>query len=418
VPALSKGTMVQAVTVSPLSIKSQLNWSPRIAIHFMLWFDGIKHLDVGYLSNNPTVVKAQIEFLHQRGVDLLIMDYYGPQNVFQESVVSLIKAECERRGDMKFAFGFDHGALKYKTSGVSDTDWMLSVVKTAIANHMGSPAYEKLPDGRFLAHEFGWETVSGLDISKITTTYKSNVAFFFRNSGGWTKPGAAGAYGWEDNKDVPGYTANFIKVAQSHPTGTWFGSISKGFDDHNRQPGADPTKSVWDSTAPARIYPENNGQTWLNNIAAYNAAAIKPQYLQIVTFNDHEEGTAVEFGIDSDAAVTISRTGDKIKLVFSGNLATMNSAEIYIDGLLYGLVVDLTAPYEWQLPTVVSGDHTIQARFVGLPFFKNKDSNSVTAKAVLVPDQTISVPVDTVVTVQIPVKQMVDVVVSKKVVWV
>ena len=54
--------------------------STAIYAHFMPWFGVSYHMDVGYNSNDPAEVKAQVTDMLSRGISGVIIDWYGPNN--------------------------------------------------------------------------------------------------------------------------------------------------------------------------------------------------------------------------------------------------------------------------------------------------------------------------------------------------
>ncbi|PYX94664.1 MAG: hypothetical protein DMG67_00960, partial [Acidobacteria bacterium] len=66
--------------VSKVSLRSLLypGATTKIYAHFMAWFGGANHMNVGYSSADPGQVKRQVDDMMSRGVQGAIMDWYGP----------------------------------------------------------------------------------------------------------------------------------------------------------------------------------------------------------------------------------------------------------------------------------------------------------------------------------------------------
>jgi hypothetical protein len=390
------------VQVSPLSIKSLLTWSPRTCAHVMLWFDpaSTSHLPVGYLSSDPAVVAQQVSFLKARGVDFALLQWYGTTAHPHNEAALAWKAECEKQG-LNFAVGMDQGmfASWYMPKGTDVNAWAAQMMQYVAATFFTSPNYEKTADGRFFLPNFNWQAVTGLNAGALLAQYPQ-VAMLWEHSGGVSQPGSAGAFAWigvsgtyDPQKVIENYTSSFLattaKSVAKNPKLLIMGSLVRGFDDHNRQPGGDPTKSVWDPATPYRFADEKSGATFLNDVALYNSSNPKPQYLQLVTFNDYEEGTALERGIDSDVAVTLTDS-NHVDLVVNGQVVMSGAAGTFD--------LNSLAPKNNQ-------QFVCQAVAVGKPFFQNKLSSTMTTTATLVPAQTAQVPValNTQVPVSVPV---------------
>jgi len=88
------------------------------------------------------------------------------------------------------------------------------------------------------------------------------------------------------------------------------GAVYKGFDD---------SRASWGQ---GRRIPENCGQTWLDTFAEVNrfySAGRQLPALLIVTWNDYEEGTAIEAGVGCPAGISARLSGTRLTWVFQGN---------------------------------------------------------------------------------------------------
>lgn len=400
------------IPVSPISIKTLLNWTPRIAAHIMLWFDptSSSHLNIGYLSSDPTVVAQQVTYLKLRGVDFALLEWYGSTAHPHNEAALAWKAECEKQG-LNFAIGLDGGMFKswYMPSGTDVNTWAEKQVQYVADNFFTSPNYEKTPDGRYFSLQFGWELVSGLDQGALVSKFPK-LALLCENTGGVSRPGSAGAFGWIGVNDanpqgaIEAYTSDFLsKTASSYAANNKLyimGSICKGFDDHNRKPGGDPTKSCWDATRPYRFADEKHGQTFLNVIDLYNKSTFKPPYMQLVTFNDHEEGTEYEWGIDSLLDVKLSVSNGVLTATLTGNLNTVSHTDIVVNDKVAATFTGGSHTFDLNsLNPANNQQFQCQAVVTGIPFFQQKTSNVVTTTALVVPATTSQVPVNTTVTV-------------------
>src|SRR3954463_14810011 len=104
-----------AGNISKESLKKLLpEGSPtRIFAHFMPWFGSTSHLNVGYSSNDPAQVKRQIDDMMSRGIDGVIIDWYGPDKNLHNQTSLYIKQDAETRGGkFEFAIVEDQGAVR------------------------------------------------------------------------------------------------------------------------------------------------------------------------------------------------------------------------------------------------------------------------------------------------------------------
>ena len=101
-----------AGNVSKLDIRSLLypGATTRIYAHFMPWFGGSNHMNVGYSSTDPNQVRRQVQDMISRGIDGAIIDWYGPGST-SDTVTKLVMAEAEKHPGFSFALMVDKGAI-------------------------------------------------------------------------------------------------------------------------------------------------------------------------------------------------------------------------------------------------------------------------------------------------------------------
>ena len=71
-----------AGNVSKVDVHSLLypGATTKIYAHMMVWFGGSNHMNVGYNSADAGQVHQQITDMISRGIDGVIIDWYGPNN--------------------------------------------------------------------------------------------------------------------------------------------------------------------------------------------------------------------------------------------------------------------------------------------------------------------------------------------------
>jgi hypothetical protein len=365
--------------ISKLSFRSYLkpNSTTRLIAHFMAWFDKKNHLDIGYTSTDIEILRWQVENMASRGIEIANVDWYGFTNVFIDTVTKMLKGECESRKDFKFCITADDGLFKKIPTGVSPTEFMLAQIKYIRSTYMTSAQYARTKDGRFLMFEFGMGS-RGLDWNRIHNAYPE-IAILHRNNGGYGVPASAGAYSWLDSThSSAGYLKDFISVAQKNTNKITCLSWWKGFDDHNRKLGGDPTQSVWGGTA--RFADERNGQLFLETVAV--SQTFDAEFIQIVTWNDYEEGTAFEPGIENGVTVGISHNGSVVQCNPSGNTATIDTIEPWIDVDTKSIQLNDAGTVDLSILKTSPGTYTAQFKAIGKAGFINKLSpvEKVTAK--------------------------------------
>ena len=140
---------IKAGNVSKVPIRTLLNpgATSKIYSHFMPWFGFGNHVDVGYVSNDLLQVRKQVDDMISRGLDGVIIDWYG-RGAGKRGFPSYDQAsqevmhEAESHPGFTFALMEDAGSLKY--CGGSHCDVTRSVIEDlnyAERIYEHSPAY-------------------------------------------------------------------------------------------------------------------------------------------------------------------------------------------------------------------------------------------------------------------------------------
>jgi hypothetical protein len=104
-----------AANISKLDIHSLLYPGARTKViaHLMPWFGDKRHMQVGYLSWDPAQIHRQVTDMISRGVDGLIIDWYGPAD--DTNVTALrVMDEVEKHPGFTFAIMVDKGAIQLR----------------------------------------------------------------------------------------------------------------------------------------------------------------------------------------------------------------------------------------------------------------------------------------------------------------
>jgi hypothetical protein len=144
---------------------------------------------------------------------------------------------------------------------------------------------------------------------------------FFRNSGAFSNPDADGGYAWIAPETAnPGdplamqYLDRFYSKAKSSNK-IAMGSAYKGFDD---------AEAGWGK---GRVIDQQCGKTWLATFAEagrfYSSGHPLPALI-IPTWNDYEEGTEIETGIDNCVKLQASVSDEGLTWTVSGPKDTID----------------------------------------------------------------------------------------------
>jgi hypothetical protein len=408
--------------VSNLSIKQLMypGFSGRVICEYQPWFGSSGHKSVGYNENLPTTVASQDSFMLSEGCDITLVDYYGAldsKQSFNLATTNALFADLNARSGYPLKFGImeDKGALKSTcpTSGQTEAA-TLTCLQNALINEMdhinsnyaSSPVYWT-DNGQPVVAYFGgkadWPILTSADWNTLwstvkahTDTYSIPFKYIFQFGSftanaydggrfGWVQPPAYTAtqqFYWGSKTSVsPTYLDSFYSSGRTHQSQLTIGALYKGFDDYNASWGTN------------RVVAQQCGQVLLktaNEIAKYFGGA-NPQipYVQVITWNDYEEGTSVEDGIDNCYTVNSSISGSVLNwsLTASDSIyattSTVHHFNVYFadaGGSLYLAASNLAVTTNsLDLSTLVpAGTWTMYVEMVGQPLILNRMSDGVT----------------------------------------
>ena len=295
----------------------------RVFTRYMPWFGDPKHRDVGYRSSDREQVSRQVADMISRGIEGAIVDWYGPNSGLKnESTIALMK-EAERQ-NFEFGVSEDAGSLaECEKRGCNVSDQLISDLKYAAEQFESSPAYVRF-DNRPAVFFFGLEKYP-IDWKRVRKSVPLRPLFFFRNSGAFANSDADGAYSWIAPETVSSsdpmamqYLERFYSKAQQSNK-IAMGSAYKGFDD---------AEASWGK---GRIIDQQCGRTWLGTFAVtgrfYSEKHQLPALI-IPTWNDYEEGTEIETGIENCVSVKAAIAGENLSWSLSGPGETIDHMAI------------------------------------------------------------------------------------------
>jgi hypothetical protein len=132
-----------ANNVSKLDVHSLLysGATTKVYAQLLLWFGQPDHIDVGYNSTDPAQVQRQITDMISRGIDGVIVDWYGPNNSIDQATQAVMH-EAEKHPGFSFAIMIDAGAIGSNLcSGCTPQQTLAQLLEYVEQNYFGSPAY-------------------------------------------------------------------------------------------------------------------------------------------------------------------------------------------------------------------------------------------------------------------------------------
>jgi hypothetical protein len=295
----------------------------KVYAHLMLWFGGSNHMNVGYNSDSAAQVQSQIDDMVSRGLDGVIVDWYGQNNSIDQAA-QLVMAEAEKHPGFSFAIMIDEGAIQwYSCAGCSPQQALVSDLQYIEKTYFPSPAYMTI-EGQPVVTNFNIDLSYSVDWNAANSALSTKPVYIFQNNTGFTHVLSGGSYSWVMPTTTDygmSYLTSFYDAGLTYPQEQTVGAGYKGFND---------TLASWGSN---RIMSQQCGQTWLqtfselNNI--YNAGKPLP-YLQLVTWNDYEEATELESGIDNCVTLAASAKANSLQWTIAGNENTVDHYTVYI----------------------------------------------------------------------------------------
>ena len=366
-----------AANVSKIDVHSLLysGADTKVYAHLMLWFGGSNHMNVGYSSTDPAQVHRQITDMISRGIDGVIIDWYGPNNSIDHAT-KLVMAEAEAHPGFTFAIMVDQGAIQWDScSGCSPQQALVSQLQYIEQTYFPSKAYMTL-QGRPVVTNFNIDLSYSVDWSAAAQTLASQPLFLFQNNNGFTHVLSGGSYSWvmpTTNDYGMAYLNSFYETGLPLKTEETVGASYKGFND---------SLASWGSN---RIMKQQCAETWLQTFAAVNQlynSGIQLSALQLVTWNDYEEGTEIESGIDNCVSVSASVSGNSLSWKLSGNENTVDHYAVYVtqDGqnlMALGEFPAQSGALNLCSDSISDGKYTAYVQAVGKPSIRNQMSKAV-----------------------------------------
>jgi hypothetical protein len=366
-----------AGSVSKVDIHSLLyaGATTQIFAELQPWFGDKRHMQVGYTSWNPAQVEKQLEDMESRGITGVVIDWYGPADDTEVTTLTWLAAAANHP-EFKIIIMIDKGAVTLSPcKGCNPQQTMIYLTNYVLNHYATSTSYATL-DGKPIITQFDLDLHFTLDWPAIRASTSSNVAWIFENSGGFTHPISGGSWSWMNATSKQygmDYLTNFYNAAKAAPELQAWGAGYKGFND---------TLASWSLN---RIVGQQCGQTWLetfNKINSYYDSGKQLPILQLVTWNDYEEGTEIETGIENCVSVSASATKNTLSWQIQGSQNTLDHYEVYIstDGanLMLLNTMDVgSVSLDLCSYSPANGKYTAYIEAVGKPSLENQISNAV-----------------------------------------
>ncbi|HTR49813.1 MAG TPA: hypothetical protein VMJ10_03835 [Kofleriaceae bacterium] len=298
--------------------------------HVVPWFrggGGGGHIDIGIETDSAEYVAAMLADLKRRGFDGLIVDWYG-QGSYEDQVTLLVQQALAADPTNTFTFivMMDKGI-----PGLSSAT-LVSQLAYLRAQYWSDRNYER-ESGKPIVMFFGVDSALGAtamtqikaasapDAVWVTEGASSLAQSYVDEAFDWTHADLSGPVA-DDPYNVGSVAAYYAAVgAQAKPA---FGSIAAGFDGML-------TKTV--AWSEGKYLPRGDGACivqWASKIDSVIPANVTR--MQWATWNDWEEGTAVEPGVENSLVVAAAVDGGVVSWTVTGGTgdeSTVDHYEVY-----------------------------------------------------------------------------------------
>src|SRR5579863_8189647 len=366
-----------AGNISKVNVHSLLytGANTKVYAHLMLWFGGSNHMNVGYSSTDPAQIHRQITDMISRGIQGVIIDWYGPNNSIDQAT-KLVMAEAETHPGFTFAIMVDQGALEWDScSGCSPQQALIQQLQYIEQTYFPSSAYMKW-QGKPVVTNFNIDLSYSVNWDDVTAALSSQPVFLFQNNDGFSNALSSGSYSWVMLTAADYgmyYLSSFYDTGLPLENEQTVGASYKGFND---------TLASWGSN---RIMGQQCGQTWLRTFSEVNGlynSGKQLAALQLVTWNDYEEGTEIESGINNCLSVAASSSGNSLQWNVNGDESTVDHYVAYVstDGqnlMSLGTAYPGTGSVNLCSYSLSNGSYISYVQAVGKPSIANQMSGAV-----------------------------------------
>lgn len=376
----SNGNLAGTTAVSKVDVHTLLypGSTTKVLAHYLPWWGpSPRGLDVGYRSDDPRQAQRTFDDMASRGVDGVIVDWYG-EGHFVDTAWKASMPALAANPKMSFALMVDSGTFKFNAcKGCDLTQTILHQLDYMAREYFPSRQYLR-HEGRPVVFEFGMEAVGKPDWARIQAA-RPDVLWIHIHAHGLNLPASKGAFVWVEAqskaraKDRPADLTGldvFYNTATSQPSKIAVGGVWKGFDD---------SMAPWAAASP-HVLAQDCGKTWLEGFRILNehySAHQQIPFLQLVTWNDYEEGSALETGIASCVKIDARRVGQMLAVSLT-HPENVDHLELYEQaGPASFRLVGRYAPSVTSIPLTERSSNPYYLKAVGKPFMQNVISSAI-----------------------------------------
>ena len=270
---------------------------PQVLAVYEAWFGHPRHISIGYSTQDPDVLRKQIRQAKAMGISGFVVDWYGYRQPFIDRSYALMQSIAAEE-NFRVAMMYDETDDEDGATEESMEDLKLFNKNYLAPNAPGRAAYLTYEDHPVIfifpkGRHTDWDRVhtelakwpkppvliNEYPPDKYAPVIDGYYAWINPGPGGWAKDGT----NWGEQ-----YLSDFYTTMQSkYPDALAVGGVWASFDD---------SKASWSLN---RHISPRCGKTYSDTVALWKRyfAQHPMPYVLVETWNDYEEGTAVEKGI-------------------------------------------------------------------------------------------------------------------------
>jgi hypothetical protein len=275
--------------------------SPQVIAAYQPWFGRSGHMNVGYNSQDTNVLAQQVEHARNLNIKAFVVNWYGPSHDFEDRSYALLQRVASEH-EFKTAIMYDESADDPSQA----TQQAISDLQYAYDRYVGPHA--SVPRNAYLTYDsrpmiFIFPKSGDTDWTKVkqaVSGWEQPPELIYEDADAknwgafdgyyaWVSPGKRG-WAHDGSNWGRGYLEDFYSRMAGETGKIAVGAAWPGFDD---------SKAEWGQ---GRKIDARCGKTLedsLNLYRRYFPASRPLPFLMIVTWNDYEEGTAIERGLAS-----------------------------------------------------------------------------------------------------------------------
>lgn len=274
--------------------------SPEMLAVYQPWFGTKEHIDVGYSSHDKVVLQKQVEEAKNLGISAFLVNWYGPRKEFMDQSYALMQ-QVAAQNDFKVAIQYDEAVdnpgheteavivdLQYAYDRYISPEAGPS--RRAYLRYDGKPVIFIFPK----TDKTDWNRVRQVTQSwpdKPLLIFKdippSKFANAFDGFYAWVQPGKRGWSADGKNWGQEYLEGFYAKMKSQYPDKIAVGAAWPGFDD---------TRASWSLNRHMNARCGKTFEDSLRMFRRYFNDSYPLPFLLIETWNDYEEGTAIERG--------------------------------------------------------------------------------------------------------------------------